>query len=302
MYGKIIVGYDGSAQADDALALGKLIAGETGASLTAVTVFQFDPMWGGYDIHFQDLDAESREKLERAAKSAGAEAQTVTTSSPARGLHDLAEQFDADLVVLGSAQHGKAGQIMAGSVAMSLLHGSPCSVAVAPRGFADNPPDGIAEVTVGYDGSEESRIALSEAIDLARTSGAPVKVVAVAEPAPLVYGRGGGAGRSELNRAIHEMMRERLDDALSSVPDDVRVEGTLVDGPPAESLAQIARQDGGVLVLGSRAYGPLRRVLLGSVSTELVRTAPCPLIVHPRPAKASAPAPTSEPTRAESAA
>jgi nucleotide-binding universal stress UspA family protein len=95
-------------------------------------------------------------------------------------------------------------------------------------------------------------------------------------------------------------MRQRLDEALRSAPEDVRLEGTLVDGPPAESLAQIAREAGAVLVVGSRAYGPLRRVLLGSVSTELVRTAPCPLIVHPRPAKA--PAPRSEPARAKSTA
>ena len=302
MYSKIIVGYDGSAQADDALALGKLIAGATGASLTAVTVLQFDPQWGGRDIHFQDLDAELTEKLEQAAQSAGAGAETVTSSSPAHGLHDYAEQADADLVVLGSAQHGKAGQILAGSVATSLLHGSPCSVAVAPHGYAGNPPDGIAEVTVGYDGSDEARIALAEAIELARASGAPVKVVAVAEPSPVVIGKGAGAtqGRSELNKAIHETMRERLDEALSSAPDDVRLEGTLVDGHPAESLAQIAVEDGGVLVLGSRAYGPLRRVLLGSVSTKLVRTAPCPVVVYPRPAKA--PAPISKPARAESTA
>jgi nucleotide-binding universal stress UspA family protein len=301
MYSKIIVGYDGSAQADDALALGKLIADATGASVTAVSVFQFDPMWGTYDIHFQGLDAELKEKLERAASSAGVEAQTMATSSPARGLHELAEQFDADLVVLGSAQHGKAGQIMAGSVAMSLLHGAPCSIAIAPRGYADSPPDGITEVTVGYDASDEARIALAEGTELARASGAPVKVVAVAEPGPILYGKGsGGAGRAELNKAIHEIMRERLDEALSSTSEDVRLEGTLVDGPPAESLAQIAREDGGVLVVGSRAYGPLRRVLLGSVSTELVRTAPCPVIVHPRPAKAPAEKPRAE--RAESTA
>ena len=59
MYSKIIVGYDGSAQADDALALGKLLAGATGASLTAVAVLQSDPVWGGRDIHFQDFDAEA---------------------------------------------------------------------------------------------------------------------------------------------------------------------------------------------------------------------------------------------------
>ena len=132
MYSKIIVGYDGSAQADDGLALGKLIAGATGASLIVAAVFQYDPMWRGYDIHFQGFDAELREKLERAANSVGAEAQTITTSSPARGLQELAEQLDSDLLVLGSARHGKAGQILAGSVAMSLLHGSPCSVAIAP--------------------------------------------------------------------------------------------------------------------------------------------------------------------------
>ena len=89
MYTKIIVGYDGSAQADDALALGKLLAGATGASLTAVAVLQFDPQWGGRDIHFQDLDAELTEKLEQAARSAGAGAETIASSSPAHGLHEL---------------------------------------------------------------------------------------------------------------------------------------------------------------------------------------------------------------------
>ena len=59
------------------------------------------------------------------------------------------------------------------------------------------------------------------------------------------------------------MMRERLDEALSSDPEDVQLEGTLVDGPVAESLAQVATEDGGVLVVGSRAYGPLRPRAVG---------------------------------------
>jgi nucleotide-binding universal stress UspA family protein len=288
MYGKIIIGYDGSPQAEDALALAKLLADATGASLTAVTVLQFDPIWGGRDIHFQEADAEAKARLERAAASSGADAELVATSSPGRGLHDLAERLHADLVVLGSAKHGTTGQILAGSVAMSLLHGSPCAVAIAPHGYADQAPDRIAEVTLGYDGEAESKVALHDAIDLARASGAPVKLVAVAEPSPIGYGKGAGAGqgRHELDQAIHDIMRRRLDEALASVPGDVTVEGTLVDGDPAKSLGQIGVEDGGVLVVGSRGYGPLRRVLLGSVSTELTRTAPCPVIVHPRSAKA----------------
>ena len=77
-------------------------------------------------------------------------------------------------------------------------------------------------------------------------------------------------------------MRERLDEALATIPDDLESEAVLVSGDPAEKLADAARGSGSVLVLGSRAYGPLRRVLLGSVSTALTRSAPCPVLVHPR--------------------
>jgi nucleotide-binding universal stress UspA family protein len=288
MYRKIIVGHDATPQADDALALGKLLAEATGASLTAVGVIPSDPVWGGPDLLMRDASADFEAELRQAAEPAGAKVEMVASTSAARGLHDFAEDGQVDLLILGSAKHGRAGQIVAGSVATRLLHGSPCSVAIAPHGYADSAPDTLAEVTVGYDGMAEAQVALSEAYEVARESGAPVKIVTVAEPAPVVYGKGGGAnqGRGALTEAIHEMMRGRLDEAVANAPDDIKVAGTLVDGPPAESLAKIAGEDGGVLIVGSRGFGPLRRVLLGSVSTELVRTAPCPVIVHPRPAKA----------------
>jgi nucleotide-binding universal stress UspA family protein len=302
MYSKIIVGYDGSAQANDALALGKLIAGATGGSLTAVGVVQFDPRWGGRDLRLRDADAEFARQIEEAAAPFGVETTTVASSSPTRGLHDLAESTGADLVIVGSAHHGKAGQILAGNVGMGLLHGSPSSIAIAPHGYAEQTPQRIPEVTVGYDGSGEAEMALSDAIELARASNATLKLVTVAEPPPIGYGKGGGRsqGWHELKDEIRDSMRERLKKAAQSVPDDVRVEPTLVEGEPDKALAQIAVEDGGLLLLGSRAYGPLRRVLLGSVSTALVRSAPCPVIVHPRPAKEQAPTP--EPNKAGSPA
>jgi nucleotide-binding universal stress UspA family protein len=66
------------------------------------------------------------------------------------------------------------------------------------------------------------------------------------------------------------------------VPDGIEVEAALASGAPVEALTDAAGTSGNILVVGSRAYGPLRRVLLGSVSTKLVRSAPCPLIVTPR--------------------
>ena len=85
-------------------------------------------------------------------------------------------------------------------------------------------------------------------------------------------------------------MRSRLDELLAELPDDVQVDGVLATGDPAQALAEVAVEDGGVLFAGSRGYGPLRRVLLGSVSRKLVSSVPCTVIVHPRSAEAEAPA------------
>ena len=77
-------------------------------------------------------------------------------------------------------------------------------------------------------------------------------------------------------------MRNRLAEAREAIPDDIEAEATLITGDPVEALVDVAEAPGTLLVVGSRGYGPLRRVLLGSVSTQLVRSAPCPLIVTPR--------------------
>jgi nucleotide-binding universal stress UspA family protein len=99
-----------------------------------------------------------------------------------------------------------------------------------------------------------------------------------------VIGKGGGAttGWKALKDAVEEQVQARLDEAVHTVPDDIDVEPTLVSGEAPEALADAAKTPGSILLLGSRAYGPLRRVLLGSVSRALAASAPAPLIVHPR--------------------
>jgi nucleotide-binding universal stress UspA family protein len=288
---KIVVGYDAGERAKDALALGKLLADASDAELMLAGVFLFDPVWGLPDSAFREAQAGYARALERAAESVGAESQAVASSSPARGLHDLAEQIGADLVVVGSSQRSGAGQVLAGNIGLSLLHGSPCSVAVAPRGYADSVPGSLEEIVVGYDGSQEARLALADATELALTSGALVKLVAAAEPPVIAHEKDGVpyAGWYEHKHEIERVMRERLTAAVGALPDRVRVEPVLVTGVPAALLADLARADGAVLLLGSRAYGPLRRVLLGTVASALVRTAPCPIVVHPRGARAASP-------------
>ena len=55
----------------------------------------------------------------------------------------------------------------------------------------------------------------------------------------------------------------------------------LLTGDAARVLAE-ASAELGLLICGSRGYGPLRAVLLGSVSAKLTRSAACPLLITPR--------------------
>lgn len=282
MFRRIIVGYDNSDQAKDASVLGKELADATGAELTLVGVSQFDPVWGDWDPHFRDADEEFARELRAAADAVGAEVKHIPSSSPARGLHDAAEDTESDLILVGSSRHGRVGQILAGSTGVGLLHGAPCPVGIAPHGYRERGGTGITRVAVGFDGSEESGQALMTASRLAADAGAKVHVISVAVPPPETVGKGGRTGWHSLLEAITDQARERLSEACEAVTEGVDASGTLVTGDPVKALSDAGSEPGTVMVIGSRAYGPLRRVLLGSVSTPLVRAAPCPVIVTPR--------------------
>jgi nucleotide-binding universal stress UspA family protein len=159
-----------------------------------------------------------------------------------------------------------------------LLHGAPCPVAVAPRGLADAGQWRPATIGVAYDGTPEARAALEEARHLALDARATVIVIAVAE---LISSPHETGDPDTLRRASHERAQEWLHEARRALCNDFTVVTQLGVGQPGHELeAASARLD--LLVLGSRGYGPLRRVLLGSISSQLVERCPCPLIVVPR--------------------
>ena len=281
MYRKILVGYDDSDEAKDALALGKQLADATGAELVVAGVFLVDPLWGGADPRFRDADSEFTRAVTDAAADADAHAQAVPSSSPAHGLHDLAEKIEADLILVGSSHRGRFGRSLAGTTGVALLHGAPCAVGVAQRGYREHDDDGIRAVTIGFDGSPEARQALESAIGLAAGTGATLKLIAVVVPPPVGTGKSGASGWHGLLEAIEQDTREYLSEARAAVPDDIDVEATMFSGDPVDALTGAAGEPGTLMVLGSRG-GPLRRVLLGAVATSMVGSAPCPLIVTPR--------------------
>ncbi len=281
MFSRILVGYDGSDQARDAAGLGRLLAEVSGAKLTLAAVLPQDPLTGGRDVLFKDSDAELRCKLEEAAEPIGATTLTLPSSSPARGLHELAEGIGAQLLVVGSSHRAGIGRAVAGTVAQRLLHGAPCAVAVAPDGYRLSEP-GLHVLAVGYDGEPESRQALAAAIDLALAGGGTLRLYVGLDPQPFGAAPFAGAPGEAYRDALREHYESKLQEALASIPAELHPSAEPLRGEVAGALVAEADKGADLLCIGSRGYGPVRRVLLGSVSSELIKSAPCPLLILPR--------------------
>ena len=182
-------------------------------------------------------------------------------------------------LVVGSSHRGPLGRVIAGKVDSRLFAGAPCPVAVAPRGYARRPDTQLRSIGVGFDDSPESWNAIQRAAALGIAAGATLRVIhalhpVIAPPMP-----------EESERLTGELRASRalaLNCVAASVSKDVRAEATLLVGDPVLVLEHEASRGLDLLVLGARGYGPLRRVLLGSVSAEVVRHSPCPVLVVPR--------------------
>jgi nucleotide-binding universal stress UspA family protein len=282
----LIVGVDGSERSADALALAARLA-EPGQRLVLAHVHpygQLSDLLSGDD--YARLVREVAESTISAAQEMlhpGTERamQLVANRSPAAGLHDLAAEQGAALIVVGSSHRSGLGRVFAGSVAESVLAGAPVPVAVAARGLA-GVQDSVRIVGCGFDGSPEAHEALGWAADIARRRRARVDVLAV--HARMAFGgvsTAGALGYQSANDTIRRTLEKRMSDAIASLADGAEVSGRLLDGDPATELVK-ASTELDLLALGSRGYGPVRTVLLGSVSRTLLREAACSVVVLPR--------------------
>jgi nucleotide-binding universal stress UspA family protein len=280
MTGTIVVGFDQREVSRDALALARRLAATTDARLVVAMVFPYDERHMGLDAYRHAL-AEDRQRvlvplLEQLGGAEQADVEALGDHSAPRALHQLVEESEAEMVVIGASERAELGRILAGSTAVRLLHGSPCPVAVAPRGYRDTDP-ALRVIAVAYDGSPESQSALRLAADLASRAAATVRIIAVL-PRP------GGARpeAAQARTAWRAGLRDQVHDAAAELPKELRALPIVAEGDPSSVLLEHIEQGVDLLVTGSRAYGPLRRVLLGSVSTALMRSAPCPVLVVPR--------------------
>jgi nucleotide-binding universal stress UspA family protein len=206
----------------------------------------------------------------------------VEKGSPADALQALAEKGEADLVVLGSTHHARVGSVSPGSVAEHLLHGARCRLVIAPQGYAqtDHSQDRLRVAAVGFNGMAESYAALEEAARLATKFGGSLRVIGVSTPVPPA----GVAAAAQAGAEAGPDFQTQLNTAVAELPSELRALPVYERGDPVEKLLDAAEMGVDLLVLGSRGFGPVMRLLIGSVSSRVIREAPCPVLVVPRPA------------------
>jgi nucleotide-binding universal stress UspA family protein len=278
----VVVGYDGRREGRDALALAAELARPLGEPLIVVSVYPSPEP--GLDTRAEEL----RDMCERTAAEGVGELPEDVNSVPiavpgrsaAEGIYRLLEAERPDMVVIGSSHRGPIGQVLAGRVASRLLTASPCPVAVAPRGLAMQDEPVLREIGVGFDDTPESWNAVQRAAAIGVAVGGRLRIIHALQPvtAPPM-----APEESErLTRELRVRRERSLARAAASVSRDLHAETTIVVGDPVRVLEREAAEDLDLLVLGSRGYGPVRRVLLGGVSDSVVRRSPCPVIVVPR--------------------
>jgi nucleotide-binding universal stress UspA family protein len=283
MTAPILVGVDGTESGLDGLALATNLARASGERLLAVCAYPEEPRPGGADA---DVRGHAEEALRVAHASLGdgiAELRATPSTSPARALAEAAERDGAGVVVVGSSKRGAIGRVMSGSTAERLLHGTGCPVAVAPRGYRRR-TEPLKTLAVAFVDTPEGYEAVRVAVELARRAGLPLTLYSVVAVAtnwfvpPVV--------RHEDEALVPEEVRHgyrtALDEALARLPDGVAATGELLYGDVVDELSMLGERGADLLVCGSRRYGPVRRVLLGSVSSALVRQSSVPVLVVPR--------------------
>jgi nucleotide-binding universal stress UspA family protein len=290
----ILVGVADRDGARDAVALGAALAAALDDELAVVHVYPFDPLAGSIALGAPPdapLEQEAGDIVARATDGCPMPYRPVVVShtSTVGGLHDEATRANAEVLVVGSSHRGTLGRIALGSHTERVLQGAPCAVAVASRGLAESVAWELKRIAVGYDGSDDSAGAVAVGRRIAEATGGALQLVTAVESAPDGWGRYNYRPdwrelEAQMTKAAAQALAETARDDEQT---DVRV------GDAVEQLLMLSHASD-LLVLGSRGYGPVKRVLQGATSHRVVRDAACPVVVVPRVApdqRSAAPAP-----------
>lgn len=277
---RIVVGYDGSSGADDALTWAAESAG-TGAGsppdLRVVVVgTAMDPVLGGYR-HVMDraVDDWRAAATERLAALGRPDATVEVRHGPVvPELLDAAEK--ASLLVVGSAGHGLAAGTLTGSVSQHVARHASCPVVVVrPRHSTV-----VNRIVVGVDESPAAAEALRFACERARRTGESVTAIHgyFSVLAHVLTFDGAESEVADRQLAAAEQLVKDLCRACAAEFPDVEIEPEAIPVRAGQVLVDASRA-ASLVVVGSRGRDAFSEMLLGSVSQHVLAHAQCPVAI-----------------------
>ena len=289
--GRILCPTDFSDFSVAAVSYGAALAASYGATLRLLHVMTPFPVVAP----FPNLPGDPRlfeAQREQAARALAAEAARVrsvrvtvdTELRDGQAVHEIlsaAEDFDADVVVLGT--HGRGGfeRLVLGSVTEKVLRKAPCAVLTVPRAAIGREPSAVrwGRILCAHDGSAASQDGVDYAVSLADRTGAQLLLLGVVESIPY------GGDFTSPEYAAFRKERERhavkaLDLALEpAVRSRLRVHDRVVYGKPSQQILEVAAQEHpDVIVLGIQGRGALDLLMFGSTTNHVVRHAEEPVL------------------------
>jgi len=304
----VLMGFDGSAGSRAAAEFaGRILSGDE----DEVVLYYSPPHAGMLTRMVADLDLLARveqfltdavrdEARKRLPASLREQFEFVVGSQkPAHGLLTAADQYHADLIVLGARGSGPIDELAVGGVARSVVHHATAPVLVV-RPPLDDGSDSPLRVLLANDGSDSSKHAGEVLKKIDWPAGTTGIVITVVES--LVTGHlpswleeqmldqqadALGIGHFEPAEEDREAARQDLGRWAGELPTIFKVREPLVTvGHPAqEILRTILDEDIDLVVVGARGLGPIGRLLLGSTSEHVLTHAPCSVLIVRQPEK-----------------
>jgi nucleotide-binding universal stress UspA family protein len=287
-FSRIAVGINGLPEGEDALALGAALAEAARAELMLVAVHPDLLVVLPPGMDWISLRQAARGTLSDARKRRAPHARITVERdvSIPRALRRVIRRDHRDLLVLGSSRHAATGHVRIGKRTRQLLGQFDCALAIAPRGLHTRGEPTLSRIGVGYDGGPEAKAALALAGSLAQAAAAKLFVTSVLDDRlpPIGWSSPGQGPMSDhwqepLAGEI-DLLHQDLEAAtkLTGAPATIEVQR----GRPADRLLALSHHLD-LLVIGSRRWGHVSRLVLGSTGEALLHDAACPVIAVPRP-------------------
>lgn len=294
----IVVPLDGSALSSSILAHVRRILVRSDARVVLVRVVPEKELGKS-----RDPVATARAELEeqaRALRAEGAQAEAqVIAGDPADGVLRVASTVRPDLIAMST--HGRSGpsRWIRGSTAERILRGSPFPTLIANAKSVDPKAARFGRIVVALDGSDQASSILPQVVEIAKLYDSEVILLNAVETLVGDFSPGDLAVAAWNDaEAYLERERAKLEDELPATKLRIKV----VPGPAAAAIVDAAADLGAdLLALTTHGRTGASRWLWGSVAEQVVRHAPCPLLVR-RTVKTKAEEPTPQPKTAQTSA